>query len=292
MRLLRAQLTMAEFSVALGRQFLLARHPGVLYGPVYDVSSRKRGVPGRMKESRAVLAAGGESHGRSPSQEAGSAAGGDALAVWASRTGRRQRAGRGCGLLRFAFCGRVSAEDHQDPVTSLARQREQAAALVAGHRRIVAESFDIGQSRTLTWACRPQAAALVAALADPERGVAIGSSRSGRSPGPGSGSVPQWRPRLGSKAATSAAARPTATSSPTPGRARTRRTRRGGGGRTGRNRIRPPRRSWLSCSTSASPGTASPGLPVASTTPRSRARRRLIPDATRTGAGQRGRWAR
>ena len=42
--------------------------------------------------------------------------------------------------------------------------------LVAGQGQIVAEFFDVGQSRTLAWACRPQAAALVAALADPDRG--------------------------------------------------------------------------------------------------------------------------
>jgi hypothetical protein len=72
--------------------------------------------------------------------------------------------------LRFVFYGRVSTEDHQDPVTSRARQRDQAGALVAGHGRIVAEFFDIGQSRVLPWARRPQAAALLAAMADPERG--------------------------------------------------------------------------------------------------------------------------
>ena len=65
---------------------------------------------------------------------------------------------------------RVSTEDYQDPVTSLARQREQAVALAAGHGQIVAEFFDVGQSRALAWARRPQAAALVAALADPDRG--------------------------------------------------------------------------------------------------------------------------
>ena len=32
------------------------------------------------------------------------------------------------------------------------------------------EFLDIGQSRTLVWSRRPQAAALVAALADPDRG--------------------------------------------------------------------------------------------------------------------------
>ena len=61
---------------------------------------------------------------------------------WAERTARGPRAGR--GGVRFAFYGRVSTEDWQDPVTSRARQREQAEALVRGHGRIVAEFFDVG----------------------------------------------------------------------------------------------------------------------------------------------------
>jgi hypothetical protein len=72
--------------------------------------------------------------------------------------------------LRFVFYGRVSTEDWQDPVTSRAWQREQAAALVRGHGVIVAEFFDVGQSRTVAWGRRPEAAALVAQLADPGRG--------------------------------------------------------------------------------------------------------------------------
>src|SRR6201984_2019582 len=92
------------------------------------------------------------------------------LALWAEATGRRRAAGRGLGGLRFAFYGRVSTEDWQDPVTSRARQREQGAAPVAGRGGPVAEFFDTGYSRTLAWARRPQAAALVAALADPDRG--------------------------------------------------------------------------------------------------------------------------
>jgi site-specific DNA recombinase len=72
--------------------------------------------------------------------------------------------------LRFAFYGRVSTEDWQDPVTSRIRQREQAEALVRGHGHIVAEFFDEGQSRTVAWGRRPQSAALVARLADPDRG--------------------------------------------------------------------------------------------------------------------------
>ena len=100
----------------------------------------------------------------------GPQAGGDVLALWMERTGRRRAAEPGRGGLRFAFYGRVSTEDWQDPVTSRARQREQAAVLVAGHGKITAEFFDSGESRTLPWARRPQAAVLVAALADPGRG--------------------------------------------------------------------------------------------------------------------------
>ena len=73
----------------------------------------------------------------------------DALAGWAERTGRRGAVEPGGGGLRFVFYGRVSTEDYQDPVTSLARQREQAAALVAGRGRIVAQFFDVGRSRYL-----------------------------------------------------------------------------------------------------------------------------------------------
>ncbi len=53
----------------------------------------------------------------------------------------------GHGGLRFAFYGRASTEDWQDPMTSRARQRDQAQALVARHGQIAAEFFDIGQSR-------------------------------------------------------------------------------------------------------------------------------------------------
>jgi hypothetical protein len=42
--------------------------------------------------------------------------------------------------------------------------------LTAGHGAIVAHFFDVGESRTLPWPRRPQAAALVAQLADPDRG--------------------------------------------------------------------------------------------------------------------------
>jgi hypothetical protein len=88
-----------------------------------------------------------------------------------------------------------------------------------------------------------------------------GYSPSRRSPAPGSGSAPQWRPRPGSRDGTSAAARRTGTGWRMPGRTRTRRTRRGVAGRTGSSRIRSPRRSSGGCSHSGWPGTAPRGSP-------------------------------
>ena len=105
-----------------------------------------------------------EKRAGSPSAGVGS------LVAWAQAPGRR-RAGRPVrGGLRFAFYGRVSTDDWQDPVTSRARQLQQAVMLTAGRGVIVAEFFDAGQSRTVAWGRRPQAAALVAQLADPGRG--------------------------------------------------------------------------------------------------------------------------
>ncbi len=120
-------------------------------------------LPGRP-EAADIAAA------RRPGGACGLGLGGEGLAEWAGRTGRRQEAGPVRGGLRFAFYGRVSTEDWQDPVTSRARQLAQAQALVAGYGRITAEYFDAGQSRVLPWARRPQAAALLAAMADPGRG--------------------------------------------------------------------------------------------------------------------------
>jgi site-specific DNA recombinase len=72
---------------------------------------------------------------------------------------------------RFAFKGRVSTEDYQDPEASRNWQISRSRALIepAGGI-IVAEYFDIGQSRSLPWARRPQAAQLLADLANPGRG--------------------------------------------------------------------------------------------------------------------------
>ena len=62
---------------------------------------------------------------------AGPAGGGDVLADW-TQSLAGQAAGRSRGRLRFAFYGRVPTEDWQDPVTSRARQLQQAVMLVPG----------------------------------------------------------------------------------------------------------------------------------------------------------------
>jgi site-specific DNA recombinase len=73
--------------------------------------------------------------------------------------------------LRFAFCGRVSTEDQQDPVASRNWQIARARALIEPVGGvIVAEFFDIGHSRSIPWRRRPEAARLLAALRDPARG--------------------------------------------------------------------------------------------------------------------------
>lgn len=73
--------------------------------------------------------------------------------------------------LRFAFYGRVSTEDHQDPEASRLWQYGRAEALIkpAGGS-IVTEYFDIGQTRALPWKRRTHARELLAALADRSRG--------------------------------------------------------------------------------------------------------------------------
>jgi site-specific DNA recombinase len=72
---------------------------------------------------------------------------------------------------RFGFLGRVSTEDNQDPQASYNWQKSRSRALIepAGGI-IVAEYFDIGQSRSLPWKRRPRAAQLLTDLADPGRG--------------------------------------------------------------------------------------------------------------------------
>ncbi|WP_131769664.1 recombinase family protein, partial [Candidatus Protofrankia californiensis] len=72
-------------------------------------------------------------------------------------------------MIRFAFYGRVSTEDQQDPEASRNWQLTRAHTLVEPHGEIVAEFFDIGLSRSIPWKRRPQANLLLAALRQPDR---------------------------------------------------------------------------------------------------------------------------
>ena len=72
--------------------------------------------------------------------------------------------------LRFAFAGRVSTEDLQSPTESRSWQLDRAQALVAPFGAVVAEFFDVGQCRAVSWLRRPQSSRLLEALADPDRG--------------------------------------------------------------------------------------------------------------------------
>ncbi len=74
-------------------------------------------------------------------------------------------------MVRFAFEGRCSTEDQQDPESSRAWQVTRAKALIEPHGgEIVAEYFDAGQSRAVPWQRRPRANDLLQALKDPNRG--------------------------------------------------------------------------------------------------------------------------
>jgi DNA invertase Pin-like site-specific DNA recombinase len=74
-------------------------------------------------------------------------------------------------MRRFAFYGRVSTEDRQDPASSRAWQQKRAVDLIEPHGgQIVVEYFDIGQSRSLPWQRRPEASRLLQALSDHQRG--------------------------------------------------------------------------------------------------------------------------
>jgi site-specific DNA recombinase len=73
--------------------------------------------------------------------------------------------------VNFAFLGRVSTEDQQDPESSRAWQVSRARALIEPRGGvIVAEYFDVGQSRSPPWQRRPRAGELLRALRDPHRG--------------------------------------------------------------------------------------------------------------------------
>jgi site-specific DNA recombinase len=100
-----------------------------------------------------------------------------ALRAWASPAAVRTIEA-GCRFLRFAFYGRYSTEDRQNPVTSHAWQHDQAEATITGEGRITEEFLDHGQSRQLAWHLRPEASRLIEAIKDPNRAfdaIVIGS---------------------------------------------------------------------------------------------------------------------
>ncbi|WP_432874775.1 recombinase family protein [Kribbella sp. CA-245084] len=75
------------------------------------------------------------------------------------------------GVGRLAFYGRCSTEDNQDPRTSLAWQLGEAQRFVEPlGGLVVAEYFDIGQSRSLPWERREKAGQILRDLKNPARG--------------------------------------------------------------------------------------------------------------------------
>ncbi|WP_122496963.1 recombinase family protein [Mycobacterium attenuatum] len=73
--------------------------------------------------------------------------------------------------LRFAFYGRVSTEDAQDPEASRSWQKRRAMDLIAPQGGVLAaDYFDVGQSRSLPWKRRPEASRLLADVASRDRG--------------------------------------------------------------------------------------------------------------------------
>ncbi len=81
-------------------------------------------------------------------------------------------------MKQFAFYGRVSTEDQQDPTSSRNWQLARSTQVIEpADGEIVEEFFDIGESRSLPWKRRPEAARLLESFRDPDRGfeaVAIG----------------------------------------------------------------------------------------------------------------------
>lgn len=82
--------------------------------------------------------------------------------------------------MRFAFHGRVSTGDQQDPESSrnwqLATRQSPTADRTDGGE-IVAEFFDIGLSRSLPWSRRPEAARGPASVSDLDLASEGGSDR-------------------------------------------------------------------------------------------------------------------
>ena len=75
--------------------------------------------------------------------------------------------------LPFAFYGRVSTEDRQDPQASHDWQYDVAMGLIAPHGGVIVEEFfDVGVSRGRPWKRRDKASELLVAVQNPHRGWA------------------------------------------------------------------------------------------------------------------------
>ena len=154
----------------------------VLAGPGMVISSAEEYRPARQAPDRPLCGAPPGGSASRPSVRDHRARGSLARQPAAGLPRRSGRAQVSAALLapgpedsapvrRFAFSGRVSTEDNQDPDASRNWQISRSRALIepAGGI-IVAEYFDIGQSRSLPWKRRPRAAQLLADLANPDRG--------------------------------------------------------------------------------------------------------------------------
>jgi len=97
-----------------------------------------------------------------------SAAGVDGLVAWAEGAGRRRAGGAVRVAVRVLRAGVDRGLAGSGDVAGEAARAGRA--LVRGHGVIVAELFDVGESRMVAWARRSQSAALIAQLADPDRG--------------------------------------------------------------------------------------------------------------------------
>ncbi|ONI92225.1 hypothetical protein ALI22I_05425 [Saccharothrix sp. ALI-22-I] len=85
----------------------------------------------------------------------------------------------------------MSTSEFQDRASSRLWQLEMSTLLVEGYGTVVVSFFDEGASRRRKWCNRPEAARLLAAVGDPDRGfdaIVVGST-SGRSVG---GSSTSW----------------------------------------------------------------------------------------------------
>lgn len=86
-------------------------------------------------------------------------------------------------MIQFAFYGRVSTEDQQDPESSKQWQLHRSRQLIEpGGGVVVAEFFDIGQSRSLPWKRRPEASRLLSRSPDPTVDSMLWSSASHNAP--------------------------------------------------------------------------------------------------------------